>query len=97
MQGIWLTALRNLNLKDQRENLPKSASWNLTGDRAMQYISKASERQETKRQQEEKYDKAKKQAVKKVKSEERKTKKVTRLTGPRLNPQRPKRVSRSNR
>ena len=45
----------------------------------MQYISKASERQETKRQQEEKYDKAKTEAVKKVKSEEWKTKKVNLL------------------
>ena len=65
-----MTALRSLNLKDPRETPPKVPSWHLTGDRAMQYISKASERQETKRQQEEKYDKAKTEAVKKVKSEE---------------------------
>ena len=36
----------------KRKPPPKVTSWHLAGDRAMQYISKASERQETKNQQE---------------------------------------------
>ena len=61
-------------------------SWHLTGEKAMKYITDASKRKGEKRVKEEKYDKARKEAVSKVKSEEQKTsKKVTHLTRPHLN------------
>ena len=77
----------------QRKPPTKVPSWHLTGDATMKYISGVHSRQEAKRKQEEKYDKAKKEAVSKVKSEECKTKKVTRLTSPVLNAKKPKRVT----
>ena len=56
----------------------------------MKYITDASERQDAKRTKEEKYDKARKEAVSKIKKEERKSnKKVTHLTGPHLNTNHP--------
>ena len=61
----------------------------------MKYITDASKRKEEKRVNEEKYDKARKEAVSKVKSEVRKmSKKVTRLTGPHMNLKPTKRVKR---
>ena len=63
----------------------KVPSWHLTGEKAMKYITNASNRKEEKRVKEEKYDKARKEAVSKVKSEEGKTsKKVTHLTRPHM-------------
>ena len=70
-------------------------SWHLTGDKAMKYITDASERQDAKRTKEEKYDKARREAVSKVKKDERKwNKKVTRLTVPCLNTKPSKQVNR---
>ena len=52
----------------------------------MQYITDVNKRQEERREKEKKYETARKQAVSKVKTEERKSKpKVTHLTAPRLN------------
>ena len=76
---------------------PKVPSWYHTGEKSMKYINDVSNRQEAKREEEEKYDNARKEAVKKVKSEERKTnKKMTCLTSPQLNPAKPKRVTHRN-
>ena len=70
----------------KRKPPAKVPSWHLTGDKAMKYITDASERQDAKRTKEEKYDKERKEAVSKVMKEERKSnKKVTHLTGPHLN------------
>ena len=79
----------------KRKPPAKVPSWHLTGHKAMKYITDASERQDAKRTKEEKYDKARKEAVSKVKKEERKSnKKVTRLTGPHPNTKPSKRVNR---
>ena len=70
----------------KRKTPTKVASWYLTGEKAMKYITDAIKRKEEKRVKEEKYDKARKEAVSKVKSEEQKmSKKVTRLTRSRMN------------
>ena len=70
----------------KRKTPTKVPSWHLTGEKAMKYITDTSKRKEEKRVKEEKYDKARKEAVSKVKSEEQKTsKKVTHLTRPHLN------------
>ena len=67
----------------KRKAPTKVPSWHLTGDKAMQYITDTNKRQEGRREKEKKYETARKQAVSKVKSEERKSKpKVTRLTAP---------------
>ena len=77
----------------KRKTSTKVPSWHLTGEKAMKYITDASRRKEEERVKEEKYDKARKEAVSKVKSEEQKTsKKVTCLTGPHLNLKQTKRV-----
>ena len=70
----------------KRKTPTKVPSWHLTGEKAMKYITDASKRKEEKRVKEEKYDKARKEAVSKVISEERKmSKKVTCLSGPHMN------------
>ena len=77
----------------KRKTPTKVPSWHLTGEKAMKYITDTSKRKEEKRVKEEKYDKARKEAVSKVKSEERKaSKKVTLLTRPHLNLKSTKRV-----
>ena len=77
----------------KRKTPTKVPSWHLTGEKEMKYITDESKRKEEKRVKEDKYDKARKEAVNKVKSEERKmSKKVARLTGPHMNVKPTKRV-----
>ena len=54
----------------KRKAPPKVPSWHLIGEKSMKYIDEASKRQEAKREKEQKYENARKEAVKKVKSEE---------------------------
>ena len=66
----------------------KVPSWHLTGKATMEYIMENDAKKEKERKKEEKYDKARKEAVAQVKKEERraepKVRKVTRLYKPAL-------------
>ena len=75
----------------KRKPSSKVPTWHLTGEKAMEYITDASKRQKEKSIKEQKCDKARKEAVCKVKKKEQKTnKKVTHLNGPHLNIKVPK-------
>ena len=56
----------------KRKTPTKVPSWHLTGEKVMKYITDISKRKEEKRVKEEKYDKARKEAVSKVKNENEK-------------------------
>ena len=82
-----------------RRPAKKVPNWHLTSDVTMAYIMENHEKKEKEKNKEAKYDKAKKEAVAKVKKEERKSSKkvvkVTRLYKPALGskpPGPPKRV-----
>ena len=83
--------------KESTRRPPKKVpSWHLTSDASMQYIKNSDERKSEEKKKQEKYDKAKKEAVARVKQEERKAQKpskvVTRLFKPAPQPKRRKRV-----
>ena len=73
-----------------RRPAKKVPSWHLTSKATMEYIMENHEKKEKERNKEQKYNKAKKEAVAKVKKEERKSnqteQKVTSLYKPALTP-----------
>ena len=71
----------------QRRPAKKVPNWHLTSEESMNYIKTAHDKKLAERKRQEKYDNAKKDAVAKVKAEERKSiKVVTRLFKPVLRP-----------
>ena len=76
MLRTWSLFLRNLR-KQQKEGQPKKVpNWHLTSEESMKYIKTAHDKKLTERKKQEKYDKAKKDAVAKVKAEEQRLIKV---------------------
>ena len=69
----------------QRRQAKKVPNWHLTSEESMNYIKTAHDKKLAERKRQEKYDNAKKDAVAKVKAEERKSiKVVTHLFKPAL-------------
>ena len=80
--------------KTERRPPKKVPNWHLTSEETMQYINEVESKKLEKKKKEDKYDKVRKEAVAKVKKEERKSTKkvVTGLFKPAPKPKRVKQV-----